>query len=122
MLLKAKEPILTENGSDLDSPASRGSSGASGASNSSSTGNLFHPAPSSLHGSFAGFHGYHGGGSFGGMLGAAGVLSSFHGYYVPENGEGNGDNEPVEIVHVLEIPEPHFLSDIEELTGWNDCD
>ena len=62
-----------------------------------------------------------GGGSMGGIMGSGGVLSSFHGYYLPDNGAegagGGGDNEPVEIVHVLEIPEPHFLSDIEELTG-----
>ena len=68
-----------------------------------------------LHPTFS----YHGGGSFGGILGGGsgggGIISSFHGYFMPEPGEGgsgseNGDNEPVEIVHVLEIPEPHFLS------------
>ena len=46
---------LTENGSDLDSPASRGS-GTSGTSNGSSSGMLFHPAATG-HGSYAGFHG-----------------------------------------------------------------
>ena len=67
---------------------------------------------------------YHGGGSFGGILGGGsgggGIISSFHGYFMPEPGEGgsgseNGDNEPVEIVHVLEIPEPHFLSGMAKL-------
>ena len=46
---------MTENGSDLESPASRGS-GTSGTSNGSSSGGLFQPVAAG-HGSYAGFHG-----------------------------------------------------------------